>query len=121
MAFDLQDLSDDPFCYVTTVGRRSGQPHEIELWFAVHNGVLFLLAGGGDRSDWVRNLRADPRVEVRVGDKSFPAVAEVIAQGGDSDVARKLLATKYQGWREGTPLSDWARSALLVALRPGSP
>jgi hypothetical protein len=34
----------------------------------------------------------------------------------EDSLARHLLAAKYQGWREGRPLSDWARTALLVAL-----
>jgi hypothetical protein len=31
-------------------------------------------------------------------------------------MARHLLAGKYQGWKEGKKLSDWARTALPVAL-----
>lgn len=29
---------------------------------------------------------------------------------------RRLLAAKYQDWREGRPLSGWARTALPVAI-----
>ena len=27
--------ADDDFCYLTTTGRVTGEPHEIEIWFAV--------------------------------------------------------------------------------------
>ena len=118
MALDLEDLADEAFCYVTTVGRRTGRRHEIEIWFAVHDGALFLLSGGGDRSDWVKNLRANPRAEVRIGTERFPATAEVIEDDRDAGVERRLIAAKYQGWRAGAPLSRWSASALLVALRP---
>src|SRR5688500_2310587 len=50
---DLSGLADEPFCYVTTTGRVTGQPHTIEIWFAVRNRTLYLLAGGGHRADWV--------------------------------------------------------------------
>jgi hypothetical protein len=29
---------------------------------------------------------------------------------------RRLLAAKYQGWREGRKLSEWAREALPVEI-----
>ena len=30
--------------------------------------------------------------------------------------ARRLLAAKYQGWKEGKPMSGWATTALPVAI-----
>ena len=62
--FDLANAEDD-YCYLTTRGRVSGQPHEIEIWFTADDDTLYMLAGAGDRSDWVRNLRAEPAVTVR--------------------------------------------------------
>jgi deazaflavin-dependent oxidoreductase (nitroreductase family) len=113
---DLDDLADEDFCYVTTVGRRSRTPHTIEIWFAVDGGVAYLLSGGGERSDWVRNLRADPRVGLRIAGNEWEARARVVTDPDEDGRARRLLAAKYQGWREGAPLSGWARSALPVAI-----
>ena len=62
--FDSANAEDD-YCYLTTTGRVTGEPHEIEIWFAADGDTLFMLAGAGDRSDWVRNLRAQPAVTVR--------------------------------------------------------
>ena len=55
----------EPFLYLTTVGRRTGRPHRIEIWFAAHEGRLYLLSGGRERADWVRNLQANPRVRLQ--------------------------------------------------------
>jgi deazaflavin-dependent oxidoreductase (nitroreductase family) len=104
----------EEFGYLTTVGRRSGRRHEIEIWFAVHDGRLYLISGGGERSDWVRNLRAEDGVEFRVGDDTRPVRARALAAGDHP--ARALLAGKYQGWRPGRPLSGWATRGLLVEL-----
>src|SRR5919198_4125925 len=41
------------YAYLTTTGRVTGRPHEIEIWFALHAGTVYVLSGGGDRSDWV--------------------------------------------------------------------
>ena len=48
--------TDDNFCYLVTMGRVTGRPHEIEIWSAADGDTLYLLAGAGARSDWVRNL-----------------------------------------------------------------
>lgn len=105
-----------PFCYVTTTGRRSGRPHTIEIWFGERDGTVYLLSGGGDRSDWVRNIRKEPKVTVRLADRDRPGVARLVDDSAEESVARHLLAAKYQGWREGRPLSRWASTALVVAI-----
>ena len=68
-------MAEDDYCYLTTRGRVSGQPHEIEIWFTADDDTLYMLAGAGDRSDWVRNLRAEPAVTVRVRDTTYDATA----------------------------------------------
>jgi deazaflavin-dependent oxidoreductase (nitroreductase family) len=117
-AFD--GLEDQTYAYLTTTGRRTGRPHRIEIWFGLDGRVLYLLSGGGDRSDWVRNLRADPSVVIEVGGVERPARARIVDDPGEEARARRLLAAKYQGWREGAPLSTWARTALVVAIEPVS-
>ena len=39
----FERLAGEDFCYLTTVGRRSGKRHTIEIWFARENGALYLL------------------------------------------------------------------------------
>jgi deazaflavin-dependent oxidoreductase (nitroreductase family) len=73
-------------------------------------------SGGGRRSDWVRNLTADPRVGVKIGERSFSGHAAIITDPNDDQMARRLLATKYQGWQEGQEMSGWAQTALPVAI-----
>lgn len=107
------------FCYLTTRGRTTGNPHTIEIWFGMKDGRLYLLSGGGDRSDWVRNLRNDQVVAVnlrRTGIEARTGRARIVDDPHEELVARRLLAAKYQGWREGAPLSSWARTALPVAV-----
>jgi deazaflavin-dependent oxidoreductase (nitroreductase family) len=120
----MDDLGDRPFCYLTTAGRVSGRPHTIEIWFALQGRTLYLLSGGGDRSDWVRNLTRHPEVTVRLGRRDAaerPGRARVVEPGSDEDeLARRLVAGKYQP-AYGGDLSGWRRSALPVAidLAPG--
>jgi deazaflavin-dependent oxidoreductase (nitroreductase family) len=112
---ELADVSDDDFCYLTTRGRVSGRPHEIEIWFARDGATLYLLSGGGDRSDWVRNLRVDASVTVRLRDNMYPATARVVGTGDESERGRGLVFDKYQPRYDGS-LERWRRESLLVAL-----
>jgi deazaflavin-dependent oxidoreductase (nitroreductase family) len=112
----LLDATDDDFCYLTTRGRVSGEPHEIEIWFARDGSTLYLMAGAGDRSDWVRNLRADAAVTVRVRDVTFAATARVVEAGTDEDaLARRIVTDKFRPRYHGS-LDDWQVRSLPVAL-----
>src|SRR5438874_520775 len=85
----------EPFMYLTTIGRRSGRPHRIEIWFAAYNGRLYLRAGGRDRADWVRNVRANPRVTVELGDHIRVGIGHILEAGTAEDhLSRDLLGSK---------------------------
>ena len=116
----FERLADEDMCYLTTTGRKSGRPHEIEIWFGIRDGTLYLLSGGGDAADWVKNIRNDRRVRVRISSQSAAFDARVLRAGTREDaVARELLDAKYMGWGEGKKLSSWARGALPVAIDLG--
>jgi deazaflavin-dependent oxidoreductase (nitroreductase family) len=102
------------FCYLTTTGRRTGNPHTIEIWFAVEGEVVFLLAGGGDASDWVRNLRANPTVGLRMGDRDMIARARVVEEAEEDGRARELVYAKYAPRSSG--LEGWRDEALPIAI-----
>jgi deazaflavin-dependent oxidoreductase (nitroreductase family) len=111
----LEEYADEAFCYLTTIGRRTGRPHRIEIWFGTHGGRLYLLAGGREHSDWVRNLQANARVTVQLGDQTHAGVARVLEPGTDEDrLARELLVAKYSPVEDD--LDEWGRTALPVAI-----
>ena len=113
----MPNWSTEDFCYVTTTGRRTGNPHTIEIWFGAENeATIYLLSGGGDRSDWVKNLRADGSVHVRIGDREWEGNARLVEDEDEEARVRRLLASKYQGWREGRRMTGWAATALPVAI-----
>jgi deazaflavin-dependent oxidoreductase (nitroreductase family) len=107
--------SDGDHCYLTTTGRRTGQPHRIEIWYAADGERLYLLAGGGRSSDWVRNLEAEPAVVVEVDGESHPARGRILGPGAEDERARTLVFDKYSARQEGD-LTQWRQEALPVAL-----
>jgi len=113
----FERLADRDFAYLTTTGRRTGKEHTIEIWFALQDGRIYVLSGGGDRADWVKNVRKTSHVRLRIGTQAANATARVVRAGTkEDDLARQLLDGKYQGWRAGKRLSAWARNALPVAI-----
>lgn len=115
MGGDYDSLDAEPFAYVTTTGRNSGRPHRIEIWFARSGSSLYLLSGGGDTADWVRNLRKSPAVDVEVGPVATRATARVIEDPDEDALARRLVFEKYDPQYSGD-LTDWRARALPVAI-----
>ena len=117
---DDADLASPDYCYLTTVGRRTGIPHTIEIWFAVAADRVYLLSGGGERSDWVRNIRSEPRVGLRIGGHDMICRAEVVTDPEEDALARRLLLEKYRPRYRGD-LDEWGGTALpVVVMLPSS-
>jgi deazaflavin-dependent oxidoreductase (nitroreductase family) len=118
---DLSTLVTEPFCYLTTTGRRSGRPHTVEIWFALHGTTVYLLSGGRDRSDWFKNLQREQSVQVRIGSRRFAGRARVVDGGGQEDeLARRMVTEKYQPGYAGD-LRGWRQTALPVAIELEGP
>jgi deazaflavin-dependent oxidoreductase (nitroreductase family) len=115
-----EDRADLDYCYLTTTGRNSGSPHTIEIWFARRGDRVYLLAGGGDQSDWVRNLRREPRVGLRLGSDDMICRARVVEDPEEDALARRLLLEKY-GPRSSDDLAEWGRTAVAVAVELPAP
>ena len=111
----LPSRAREEYCYLTTTGRVSGRPHEIEIWFGLQNNTLYLLAGD-EHSDWVKNLLKTPAVTVRIANHTFAGMARLVKNKEEETIARYLLAEKYQEWEDGKTLSEWARTALPIAI-----
>jgi hypothetical protein len=107
-------LGDLDFCYLSTTGRVTGRIHRIEIWFALADRTVYLLADR-ESSDWVRNLLEQPAVTVELGDLRFPAVARIVRDVAEDAQARRLLYDKYRSRCRGD-LTSWRDRALPVAI-----
>ncbi len=112
---DLQKLAQEDFCYFTTTGRVSGKPHEIEIWFALSGSTLYMLSGGGEKADWVKNAQKDPAVQVRIGEQVFPGRARRVRDAEEDGLARRIVFEKYAP-RSSDDLQGWSRSSLPLAV-----
>jgi deazaflavin-dependent oxidoreductase (nitroreductase family) len=107
------DSHESPYIYVTTTGRKSGRPHEIEIWYVYHEGAYYLVSGGGETADWVKNIRANPSVTLRIGERDAEAIQALgrpVDRAQEPELAAAVSArmeAKYQ-WSDG----------LIVELKP---
>lgn len=100
----------DEFLYLTTTGRKSGNPHEIEIWYVAHGDCYYLCAEQRERSHWVQNIQHDPVVSVRVQGQSFAGTGRALDTEADVELVRVvsgLFDQKFK-WSDG----------LLVELCP---
>ena len=91
------------FLYLTTTGRTSGEPREIEIWYVELHGRYYLIAELRERAHWVRNLLREPRVSVAVEDRRCRGTARVLDEVRDADRLREVRARfdRIHGWSEG--------------------
>ncbi|MBC8161522.1 MAG: nitroreductase family deazaflavin-dependent oxidoreductase [Roseiflexaceae bacterium] len=115
MRSELNTYSAFDFCYLTTIGRVTGREHTIEIWFALNNQTLYMLAGSGENADWVKNARRTPAVRIRIGDLNMQAIARIVNDTQEDALARALVVGKYQP-TEKEDLGDWGLTALPVAF-----
>jgi deazaflavin-dependent oxidoreductase (nitroreductase family) len=100
------DFQDTQFLYLTTTGRKTGLPREIEIWFVGSNESLYVFAEHFHRAQWVRNIEVDPRVRVRIQGREIAATARVLhpeQDAGEWQAVQQLAREKY-GWGEGLPV-----------------
>jgi deazaflavin-dependent oxidoreductase (nitroreductase family) len=70
---------------LTTTGRKSGKLHTVAVQYEKLDGKVYIGAGSGQKCDWYRNILANPRVMIEIGDQKSNGTAEVLA--GDGQVA----------------------------------
>jgi deazaflavin-dependent oxidoreductase (nitroreductase family) len=102
----IQDVADEQVLHLTTIGRRTGLPREIEIWFVVYDERLYLFAETGEAAAWVKNIRRNPEVVVRIGERQIGATARVLDRETDRELWDQVAAIadhKY-GWGDGLPV-----------------
>jgi deazaflavin-dependent oxidoreductase (nitroreductase family) len=72
-----------------TTGRKSGQPRRTPVGGRLDGNRFWVVSEFGARSQYVRNMQADPRVRVRVGGRWHAGTAHLLP---DDDANTRLMA-----------------------------
>ena len=103
---DLASIADEQVLYLTTIGRTTGLPREIEIWFVVCRERFYLLAETGEAAGWVKNIRRNPRVVLRIAERQIDAMARVLDRQADRKLWDEVaaIADRKYGWGDGLPV-----------------
>ena len=109
---------EEEFLYLTTLGRLTGEPRQIEIWFVEREGHYYVVSELRNGANWVKNIKKVSKVQFSVGlranRKSSRVGTRAKARLLEDDEDRELICqvcdlmdAKY-GWSNG----------LVVEVRP---
>jgi deazaflavin-dependent oxidoreductase (nitroreductase family) len=78
------------YVLLETTGRRSGQPRQVPVGKARQGDTLWVVAEHGLRAGYVKNIRADPRVRVRIGRRWRTGTAQVLSDDDWRERQRRI-------------------------------
>jgi len=96
-------MKEEQFLYLTTTGRKTGEPREIEIWFTHFAGRYYLIAEHREKAGWVQNILHQPRVSFRVSDQTFNGTGRVVDEATEGELLRSVraLSERKYGWSDG--------------------
>lgn len=75
-----------PITMIETTGRKTGQPRRTAVGGRVVDDQFWMVSEHGEYADYVRNMKANPRVRVRVGGRWRTGTAHLLPD--DDPIAR---------------------------------
>lgn len=93
---------------LTTTGRRSGLPRRAALEYHKMGGKKYAVSAFGTRSEWYRNILADPYVSIQSADGSERAVARRVSDD------KELLSVFQVFMRRDPPITRWYLRSLGI-------
>jgi deazaflavin-dependent oxidoreductase (nitroreductase family) len=85
------------------IGRKTGKLRYAPVNYAIHKGNVYCVSGGRETSDWYRNVRAMPEIEVMLpGGTIYGQVEEVTSTDERRVVIRQIFKNAgFAGFFEG--------------------
>ena len=91
------------FLYLTTIGHKSGNHHEIEIWYVSRDDCHYLISGGGEAAHWVKNILHNRQVSFWVAGQICQGTGRTIDRAAEPELAEAisaLMQAKYK-WSDG--------------------
>ena len=114
------DVAKMPAVQLTTIGRKSGQPHTVMLTSPYQKGdaIVIVASKGGDEHHpaWFLNLRDNPEVEVATKDHPKRKMTAHIATADERAELWPLITDKYKNYADYQTKTK--REIPLVLLKP---
>ncbi len=115
-------LATDQIIDITTIGRTSGEPRRIEIWFHRADGAVYITGTPGRPRSWYANLVAHPEFTFHLKQSAtadLPAVARPITDPAErAAVFGRILGLLAQLTSQpGHEAAAWIAESPLVEVR----
>ena len=93
-------------------------PREIEIWFVIHSDRFYLFSETGEAAAWVKNIRRNPGVMVRIEALCVSATARVLDREIDRELCEQVaaIAVRKYDWVTGCPWKSLSSRPRLRAV-----
>lgn len=111
-------LETDRTIDITTIGRKSGQPRRLEIWFHNINGRLYITGTPGTR-DWYANMVENPEFTFHLKESAQADLSARARPITERDERREVLAAIIAGLGDTgskRDLDQWVRESPLVEV-----
>jgi deazaflavin-dependent oxidoreductase (nitroreductase family) len=97
---------------LTHYGRKTGESHEVTIWFVLDGDKLFIGTANVNRQ-WVRNVQRTPEVKLSMGGESFNGTARFLTDRTEHLRAMAAIRRKYWMFR---PIIELGRVLTATGL-----
>jgi deazaflavin-dependent oxidoreductase (nitroreductase family) len=109
---------------ITTIGRSSGEPHRIEIYFHHFDGEFYLTGRHGRRRDWEANIVANPEFTLHLK-KGVSADVPVVGESepDPEERTRILRRVLIENWdsppdQVDASLHKWVEGSPFIRFKP---
>jgi deazaflavin-dependent oxidoreductase (nitroreductase family) len=95
---------------LTHIGRKTGKPHQVTIWFVLDRDRLYIGTANVNRQ-WVRNVQKTSKIRLSMASESFDGTARFLTDRAEHERAMTAIRRKYWMFR---PIIELGR--LLAAL-----
>lgn len=93
-------MGNQQYLYLTTIGHKTGNLHDIEIWYVQREDCYYLIAEHREKTHWVQNIRANSKITFRLGEDTFNGTGLVATDTNLITAIKTMMDDKYN-WSDG--------------------
>ena len=97
---------------LTHYGRKTGNPHEVTIWFVLDGDKLYIGTANVKRQ-WVQNVQKTPKVKLSIGGENFTGTARFLSDRSEHERAMTAIRRKYWIFR---PIMEFGRFLTAIGV-----
>jgi deazaflavin-dependent oxidoreductase (nitroreductase family) len=114
----IELVKDKRTLKLTTTGRQTGLKRVTTIWFGILDGRLYVSSGRGERSDWVRNIKNNARVEITIGEVTWQGTAPIVQ---DSNIKQRLRSLYWKKYNLLMVFAEIGKILMRIPLKTSTP